>query len=474
MKDLMKQLHRHILALLPGPFLGWLSLLMFLLLMQFLIKYLPDLVGKGLPRVVVAELIMYNLAYMLVLAVPMAILVATFTAFGKLSESNAYLAIKSAGISLPQLIWPAALAGILTGAGMLYFNNEVLPEANFRAKNLWQDIRQKKPGFALQPGVFYDGLSGYSILAGRILEEGDLLHDVLVLDYSSGTRTQTSVKAQQGRIKTVGDGSSVDLILRDGEMHRRLIGAGSDGAERYERVAFDMLRLRLDLTDLLFERRDPRDGYRSDRTMRTSAMRLFVDSLEQAVAQERLSIVDDVVTLVRTENPEERSDDMPEPDPAADVPPSLVDSVRTDRAYASALQAARARRARIEDTRRNIAWEEETIAQYRVELHKKTSIAVACLIFVLLGIPLGLSVHRHGFGRGGGLAVGIFLFYWVTLVEGEKLADRGMLPPWFGMWFANGVMLFVALWMLIYVTEDLGATLRLRQRWRRHATPVAS
>src|SRR5690606_28578435 len=113
---------------------------------------------------------------------------------GKLSESNEYLAIKSAGISLPQLMWPAVVAGCLVGIGMLYFNNRVLPEANFRAKSLWQDIRQKKPGFALQPGVFYDGLKGYSILADRIVSEGDVLENVLVLDYSSGTRTQTSVK----------------------------------------------------------------------------------------------------------------------------------------------------------------------------------------------------------------------------------------------------------------------------------------
>ena len=470
----MKQLHRHIVAHLPGPFLAWLSLLMFLLLMQFLIKYLPDLVGKGLPLLVVVELIAYNLAYMLVLAVPMAILVASFTAFGKLAESNEYLAIKSAGISLPQLIWPAIIAGCLVGVGMLYFNNQILPEANFRAKNLWQDIRQKKPGFALQPGVFYDGLNGYSIRAERILEEGDLLEDVLVLDYTSGARTQTSVKAGSGTIQTVSDGRRVDLVLHDGEMHRRLRRTGSAEDERYERISFDQMRLRLDLTDLLFERRDPREGYRSDRTMQTSAMRLFVDSLEQAVDREREMLYRDVLSLALA--PSTASGDassLPAPEDAGDpeLMPETSDSLLVDQAFASALRSARARRARVEDTRRNMLWEQDLIDQYRVELHKKTSIAVACVIFVLLGIPLGLSVRRHGFGRGGGVAVAIFLFYWVTLVEGEKLADRGYLPPWLGMWFANAVMLFVAIWMLVYVTEDLGSTQRLRQRFFRARVP---
>ncbi len=462
----MRKLHRHILALLPGPFLGWLSLLMFLLLMQFLIKYLPDLVGKGLPPLVVAELITYNLAYMVVLAVPMAILVAAFTAFGKLSESNEYIAIKSAGVSLPQVMWPPVLAGCIAGAGMLYFNNEILPEANFRARVLWQDIRQKKPGFELQPGVFYDGLSGYSILAEQIEDEGDLLKDVLVLDFTSGTRNQTSVRAEQGVIQTVGDGTKVDLILNHGEMHRRLASRSTDTRERYERVAFEQLRIRLDLTDLLFERRDPNESYRSDRTMRTSEMRQFVDSLEQSVYREQLTIYREVTRLLQPHPIAADSSRLPSPVQAG-TSPEVSDSLLTDRVFQAALRSARAQRARLEDTRRNIVWERDVLAQYRVELHKKTSIAVACVIFVLLGIPLGLSVRRHGFGRGGGIAVGIFRFYWVTLGEGEKLADRGLLPPWLGMWFANAVMLFVAIWMLIYVTEDLGATQRLRHRFKR-------
>src|SRR5690606_24617618 len=221
-------------------------------------------------------------------------------------------------------------------------------------------------------------------------------------------------------------------------------------ADRYERVSFERSRLRLDLTDLLFERRDPREGYRSDRTMRTSAMRLFVDSLEQAIARERATIADDVARMLDPAS-------TPTADRAASGTLAALanvnrsaaadDSMAVDETYAMALRSARAQRARLDDTRRNIRWEQQHVDQYRVELHKKTSIAVACIIFILLGIPLGLSVRRHGFGRGGAVAVGIFLFYWVTLVEGEKLADRGLLPPWLGMWFANAVMLLVALIM---------------------------
>ncbi len=157
-----------ILRMLPGPMVGWLTVLMFLLLMQFLIKYLPDLVGKGLPFLAMVELVLYSLAYMLVLAVPMAVLIASLMTFSRLADSRAYVVMKGAGASFPQIVWPVLIVGFLVTAFMFHFNNVILPESNFRARNLWSDIRQKKPGFELQPGVFYQGVSRYSILVKGI------------------------------------------------------------------------------------------------------------------------------------------------------------------------------------------------------------------------------------------------------------------------------------------------------------------
>jgi len=260
----MKRLHWMLLGMLPGPFLGWFGTLMFLLVMQFLIKYLPDLVGKGLPLGVILELISYNLAYMVVLAVPMATLIAMIMTFGRLAESNAYQVIKSAGISLPQLTWPLLIVGLLLTGGMMYFNNLILPEANHRARNLWIDIQRKKPGFQLQPGVFYDGIEGYSILVQHRDPETDSLRDVTIYDYRNSGE-HVVLKAQQGLLQPIAGGRFIDLILEDGEFHRlrRL-----EGQERYERLAFGRYRLRLDLSDFVFTR-SQEEGYRTDRTTPT-------------------------------------------------------------------------------------------------------------------------------------------------------------------------------------------------------------
>ncbi|GIV61923.1 MAG: permease [Rhodothermaceae bacterium] len=474
---MLTRFHRMVLRLLPGPFLGWLATLMFLLLMQFLIRYLPDLVGKGLPLGVVLELIVYNLAYMVVLAVPMSVLIATLMTFGRLAETKAYAVIKGAGVSFPQLVWPVLVAGLVVAGAMWHFNNVILPEANFRARNLWWDIRQKKPGFELRPGVFYDGIRHYSILVQHI-PPGDpnRLEDVLIYDYSEGTRRRVDIKAREGLIRPLAGGRMIDLLLFDGEIHRRHQPPSAREPERYERLSFERHRLRFDLSDFLFERSDPDRTQRSDRTMRTSAMIRVVDSLEHNLALERQRLYERALRLGTVRDTTLRADRPPAlPAPALDRrPDSLRLPVRAVLAdlspgrrfevYDVAMQEARSLRTEIDNARRTLTHWRQQANRYRVEIHKKRSIALACLIFVLVGAPLGLSIRRGGLGTAGALALGLFLFYWVTLVQGEKLADRDLLTPWVGMWAANVVSLLVGAWLVLYVTLDLRATPPLRTR----------
>lgn len=471
----MKLFHRMILRALPGPFFGWLGTLMFLLLMQFLIKYLPDITGRGLPVLLIIELIIYNLAYMVVLAVPMSALLAALMAFGRLAEAQSYLVIKNSGVSLLQLLWPVFLVGIVLTAGMTYFNNVILPESNFRARNLWQDIRSKRPDFELEPGVFYEGLSNYSILVKERPPGSNELRDVLIYDYTEGGRRGATIKAQSGRLESFG--SYVDLVLNHGEIHRLITSPGPATTERYERLGFQRYRLRLDLSEFAFERSDPKEGYRSDRTTPTMAMIRFVDSLDASLLQRKDKLAKVALTL---------GIDTTEHGPVTDASPPLAEPIQPDTlplpiqrtalgdlnrghgrvVYNVAFEHARKTRTQIEETRRTIRWEAERANRYRVEIHKKFSIATACLIFMLIGAPLGLSIRRGGLGTVGALALGIFLFYWVTLVQGEKLADRNMLDPWVGMWIANIIMTAVGLWLIVYVALDLRATPPLRKRLR--------
>lgn len=488
----MKKLHRMILKSLPGPFLAAFGTLLFLLLMQFLINYLPELVGRGLPAGVVMELIAYSLAYMVVLAAPMAVLVATLLVFGRLAESQAYAVAKSAGISLWGLAWPVVLAGLLLAGAMSYFNSDVLPEANFRMKGLWQDIRDKRPGFELEPGVFYDGIDGYAIRVADAPAESNELEEVLIFDDSEAGQRAT-ITAARGQLVSLPGGQALQMTLHDGEIHR--LGSVRDPAgrsERYERIAFDRHRLRLDLSDLAFERRDAESTSRSDRTMRTSQMVQIVDSLDAAVQRRIASlegrlralgstpgdarprapvpapsaVVDSALVLIRRAGPESDTAKAAPPNAVANdatgahdttgAHPLLADLAAGERAAVRDLAAQRMRavKSELSATQNALRWERQRADRYRVEIYKKYSMAVACVVFVLIGIPLGLSARRGGLGVVGTLAVGIFLFYWVTLVQGEKLADRGLLDPWVGMWAANVLIGGLGLYLLVREARD--------------------
>ena len=467
----MKLIHQLLLRRLPGPFVGWLATLLFLLLMQFLIKFLPDLAGRGLPLSLILELIVYNLAYMIVLAVPMAVMLSSLMAFGELAKGRTWVVIKNSGIPLWRVVWPVMAASALLTCFMVYFNNVLLPESNFRARNTWTDIRSKRPGFDLQPGIFYEGVSDYSIMVRERIENE--LRDILIYDYSEPGRSATTIRAARGELMP--GARSVSLLMWDGEIHQLRTTGTHRSTERYERITFERFHLRLDLSEFAFERSDPTRGYRSDRSTPTWVMKRMVDSLQQSLTSKQLEILAAIPEL-RAISPEsattlEPSSAVGMPDRSEVMQPqpsrlALADLNRNQQArtYDFAQESARDARSAASSLERNIDRDRTWISRYQVEIHKKYSIAVACLIFMFFGAPLGLSIRRGGLGVAGGLALAAFMFYWVTLVQGEKLADRGLLSPWVGMWLANIIMGLIGLGLFLYVAFDLRVI--PRRRWR--------
>lgn len=489
----------------PLPFVAAFVTLMSLLLVQFLIMHLKDIVGKGLPPIVVVELVAYSLAYMVTLAGPMSVLIATLASYGTLAESRAYAVIKSSGISLWQLMWPVLLVGVLVTAGQIHFNNVILPEANHRMRGLWLDIQRSRPGFAIEPGVFYTGLDGYAMLVDSVPPGGRELHGITVFDY--GRQGQATLSAQRATLSTSPDGNALLLTLHDGEVHRRSDTRDRERlAERYERLAFKQHRLRLDVSGLTFERGELAAGVRSDRTTPTRAMIITLDSLETSRAQRRDTLLARLYlrdldlealrgfdgtrtrilsdTVVAGHIPLE-TDVMPPPSSAPEISLETLslgkgaDSLRAipdrlatreatpeERAdlYDAAIDRARIIRNYADTARFDIHWIGQRANRNRIEIYKKYSMAISCIVFVLVGVPLGLAIPRMGLPRIGIFATVIFLFYWITLVQGEKLSDRGLLPVWLGMWGANMIVGVLASYLCIREARDPAWRLRLFKR----------
>jgi lipopolysaccharide export system permease protein len=222
-KDLLK---KHV-----GPFLFCFFTVMFILLMQFLILHVDKLVGKGLPFLIVVELILNNLAYMVVLAVPMAVLVATLMAFGRFSEWNELTALKAAGVNPFSLMKPVLVIAYILFVGLNYFSNEILPESNHKARSLFIDIRMHNPGFDLQPGVFYDGIEGYTFLVRDIPAASDTLYDVTLFQEEERGRYRAYIKAEKGWLVSP-DEYTLSLFLEDGTLIRYIPGERRGGSRQ--------------------------------------------------------------------------------------------------------------------------------------------------------------------------------------------------------------------------------------------------
>lgn len=479
-------LWRYILRAHVGPFVFSNAIIIFLFLLQFLMKRAGDLVGKGLSTWVILELISLNLAWMLVLSVPMSVLVATLMAFGKLSADNEVTIMRASGMSLYRMMAPVVVAAAGVTAGLIWFNNSVLPDANVRLQTLMTDIVRIKPTLSLQAGVFTteEQLPSYRILVRRTFEKSNDLEGVTIYDLSDPERAVV-VTAERGTVSFSSDYSRIIMDLADGEIHE----VDNKTFVRYRRLRFVRHRVSIPASGFGFQRSDAEHTRRDDRTMSAGMMRVIVDSIRQQRQEKitdagermaghlrgyftgtmklysaapmerplpRLRGLED--TLARDDR-EGRPRRMTAAQRRAAAERARADSIIADSlarlpldtlgAAARALTDARQLQAQSMAELSGIDFDEKQSDRYLVEIYKKYSIPVACLVFVLIGAPLGMMARRGGFGMGAGLSLGFFLFYWACLIGGEKLADRGELSPFWGMWVANiilGIMGAVLVW----------------------------
>lgn len=355
----MKIIYRYLILEFIPPFFYAFCLITLIILLNLVVQMLGKIAGKGLDPYVVMEFFFLNLAWIVALAVPMAVLVATLTAFGRLSADNEITALKAAGVNLWQLIIPCLVVAGLLCYLLVEFNNRVLPDFNHRSRVLSGDIYRKRPALSLEEGVFIFDLPKYVLWAQRIDQKSSRLYSVIIYDESS-PRYPTVVSASEGDLSFVHQEGAFHLQLFDGEIHRE----DAKDPAYYQVTHFERSLLRISAPNMVFERQE--SGYRSDRELSAGEMWQQVKEMK-------------------------------------------ADAVKNRR----------------------------RINAFMVEIHKKYSIPVACLVFVLIGAPLGVRAHRGGLGMAAGLSVFFFLVYWAFLIGGEDLADRSIITPAMAMWLPN-------------------------------------
>jgi len=469
MRFIPNKLQRDVLRRHVGPFFFCFITLMLMLLMQFLILYIDMLVGKGLPFGVIIELIITNLASMVVLAMPMAVLVACLMAFGKITELNELAAIKAAGVNPFRIISPVLAAGVLLSIFLVWFSNDVLPDANQRARSLFIDIRLKKPGFDLKEGEFYEGIDGYTFLVQNMTHESDSLHNVTIFQHPSGNRKEAIIKAQKGHLESENNGQTMNLFLKNGAIMRYLNRRREgERIKVIEKTGFNRYRISFDLSDLAFSRTNPQDRSRNDRTMDIQAMRALVDSLNEEVTSKKSKLINNENYFVplsvdtsenaryvrRFENTEP-TDETEEPRSSDFLVLNEVSSASAQQQLQSiTLSKLRSYQTLVDDLNMDTSWRIKKIAQYLVEIHKKFAIPIACIIFVLLGVPIGMYTKKGNLGYAALIGTAFLTLYWISIIQGEKMADRLFISPFVGMWTSNIILGLVGIYLVIRVSTS--------------------
>ena len=454
----MTILWRHILRVHFGPFVSSVLLMMFIFLLQFLMKSLDQLVGKGLSAGVIVELIVLSLAWMLVLAVPMGVLVATLMAFGNLASTNQITAMRASGISLYRMIVPVLAASLVVCYLMITFNNDILPDTNHKVKVLTTDISRKKPTLSLVPGLFTQLMQGHSILVRKTFEHSNDLEGVTIFDYSR-PQYYSTITAQHGTISFSPDYKKLILDLSDGEIHE----LNNLDPQQYRKILFVKHRIAMDAEGFDFRRSQESAFSRGDRELSAPVMQRMVDSLRTLQRQSR----DRSDALIRKHTDELLS--------SSRIP--LGPGQQSWAPSSAAINAAAFYKAGLENEYQQYNYFDLEARRYLVEIHKKYAIPVACIIFVLVGAPLGIMARRGTFGVGASLSLGFFLLYWACLIGGEKLADRGIIDPWLGMWIANMVIGALGTYLTFRVAREnlainwSGLSRFVPQSWRSSQPP---
>jgi lipopolysaccharide export system permease protein len=512
----VKILHRYVLKEHVGPLTFALTALTSILLLQYIGKHFGELVGKGLPTMVIAEFFGLSVPLTVALTLPMAVLVATLYAFSRLAAENEITALKASGVSLVSVLQPVLWAALGVTVVMIGFNDQVLPRANHRLAVLQRDIAQKKPTFGLREQVINEVSPGkFYLRAGHLDEASNMMREVTIYDMADPTRRRT-IFADSGNMRMSKGLTDLELTLYNGNMQ----DVPTANPDELQRLYFNVNQIRVRGVGNQFQKTTA-DTYKSDREMTVCEMQAAQDrarvdheaarkdfaSKLAALKKSKATLSKDVLhastsapwdiglgrlycNAVALFAPKEAKAQSVSTTPrvivkqsasstsqsasstsqstsstAATLPPpaarlgTAAPALDVNKALtqgpppnSSDLVAVEGLRLRLQDSA-------QLMNSYGVEIHKKFALAVACFVFVLLGAPIALRFPRGGVGLTIGVSLFVFALYYVCLIAGETIAKRGLMPAVVSMWMANVIFALAALWMLAKMGRE-GTTAR--------------
>jgi lipopolysaccharide export system permease protein len=424
-----------------SPFFFGLGTIVFIFLLNVLFRDLGRLLGKGLPAGIIIEFFIFNMAWIVALAIPMSVLIATLMAFGRLSSENEIAALKASGVHFYRLLIPVLVVSLILAIGLERFNNCVLPDFNHQLRLLYSDISRKRPSLTLEPNVFFDDIPNYNLLVQEIDEKRDILKGIIINDTSDPSFNKTII-AERGRLHFSKEREQLVFSLFNGEVHE----VDQKSLEDYRRLIFENQTIYIPVTNMVLKRSDSQ--HRGDREKSAAMMRKDVQSHREAIDQKH----EHIQKIVQ----KDLSELFPEEIWRKESTESSSEQVLPSYEY-RAIHVSRVNRIlmQIQGEMGGLGGYLKSMSRLQVEIEKKYSIPAACLVFVLIGAPLGIMARQGGIGVGGGLSTIFFLIYWAFLIGGEQLADRRLVHPIVAMWSPNLVVGVGGIYLVVRAVKEV-------------------
>jgi lipopolysaccharide export system permease protein len=431
-------LYRYIIREMIAPFFSSMSIIVFLFVMQQAVLLLDKIISKGLDPAVVLEVFIIQLAWIITLAIPMAILIATLTTFGRMAGDNEITSIKASGQSLGPLLVPIFAAGAVMCVLNVYFNDLILPEANHRTANLLSDISRKKPTAFIEPNVLITDFPGYTIYTEKVDNKTGVLGNIRIFTDAAGQDPSVTV-ADSGELRITQNQEYIELTLYSGETH----SISRRNHDEYFVGRFNRQVIAIKNVDSRFQR--TASDYRGDREKNVAMMLADVADFKKSnelLLNEYRAAIDSLSVRITRFDSTCRADTTTYPGVKNDTTRFAAWIRKNDSTGVYTSGAIRPMADMIERLFRRFEANNRLINQYMVEVHKKYSIPFACILFVLIGAPLGIMARRGGLTVGASYSLFFFIIYWASLIGGESMADKMLIPAWVAMWGGN---IFIAL-----------------------------
>lgn len=443
-----------------GPFVLTFFFAIFILLMQYLWKYIDDLVGKGLEITIILELLFYASATFVATAAPLAILLSSLMTFGNLGERYEIVAIKSAGIPISKLFIPLLALSVIIGCFTFWFANNISPKAFLKSRALLLDIRDTKPALTIEEGVFYDGLDNYVIRIGKKNRDNASIEDVLIYDHSRGQGNTTVTYAKKGEMQMTNDKKYMLFTLYDGfywDESRNSINSGTSKSKYpLVRAVFKKQYKRFDISSFQFQKTDEGFYQGNNQSLPIAELQVKIDTLKKQINMMEEAPSVNFFSNLYFYNNIIKSDDQFKIN-KSNVLTYTFDSLSLEKKIEVmnfAQMGAGGFINAVKFAYDDVQWKNFSLWSFQIEVHRKFTLAVACLLFFFIGAPLGSIIRKGGIAIPLVVTVLFFIFYFVISIIGEKVAKGELIPVYMGMWFSTAVLIPICAFLSYKATID--------------------